>query len=170
MARRFERGSGLAIELPTLAGSTSTVLARVMQVKPQESGFWLLACNFIGELSEEEVERVLRLDPHYQPASSTGGDVPAEAWSTSIENVIFFARVHPGEHLRWCVKRLALASDWPLPRGRSIVMRVGKADAEPLKLRVSTCRLMGSCWVVHCKLQAIPSDELLRVLSCPLMT
>ena len=53
--RRFERGSGLAIELPTVGGATATVLARVVEVVPYPEGGWLLGCDFISELSEGDV-------------------------------------------------------------------------------------------------------------------
>src|SRR5947207_10453114 len=45
--RRFERGSGLAMELPTEDGGTTTVLARVAHVRADPAGGWLLGCTFI---------------------------------------------------------------------------------------------------------------------------
>src|SRR5438132_1629962 len=40
LSRRFERGSGLAIELPTEEGGTTTVLARVVHVSADPEGGW----------------------------------------------------------------------------------------------------------------------------------
>src|SRR5262245_36793766 len=56
LERRFERGSGLAIELPSEDGTMSTVLARVTNVRPHPDGGWILGCSFISELSDEEVQ------------------------------------------------------------------------------------------------------------------
>src|SRR5262245_63985376 len=47
--RRFERGSGLAIELPVEDGTTATILARIVGVRMLSPGLWLLVCTFISE-------------------------------------------------------------------------------------------------------------------------
>src|SRR4051794_37087348 len=60
LRRRFERGAGLAIELPgSPDGLPNTVLARVVHVRPQEGGVWVLGCSFVSPLSEEEVATLL---------------------------------------------------------------------------------------------------------------
>src|SRR5947207_14623946 len=51
LRRRFEPGTGLAIELPgTGNGEAYTVLARVVHVRAQSDGTWLLGCRFISQL------------------------------------------------------------------------------------------------------------------------
>jgi hypothetical protein len=168
LGRRFERGSGLAIELPAEAGSTSTVLVRVKQVKAHEAGSWLLACDFISELSDEEVQYILHFDPRQQSPLSPGeGASGSSAKGATIRDVLFHAKVRPGEYLRWYVNRLDHCGEWPLPRGRSVALRVGVPGAELLKLKVKNCQLYGSYWIVVCKLEAIPSDEVLRAIACP---
>jgi hypothetical protein len=176
LGRRFERGSGLAIELPGPDG-TATVLARVMQVQARGAGSWLLTCDFISELSGEEIEHVLRLDSRYQPeppvlqvAGSVDQGARPEAENVSVQGVLFQAKVRPGEYLRWYVKRLDLAGGWPLPRGHCIELRVSVADGEALKLKVKSCELFGPHWFVQCKLLDSPSAEVLRALTCPFVS
>src|SRR5205807_622730 len=117
LGRRFEHGSGLAIEIPTEDGATSIVLARVVRVSTHPDGGWLLGCSFISELSEEEVRHVLNLHP-LNSATLTDGDAPAAPGSALISGVLFQARLRHGEVLRWFVKRLQASRSWPLPRGK----------------------------------------------------
>jgi hypothetical protein len=159
--RRFERGKGLAIELPAEDGSSSTVLARIVQVTAHPSG-WLLGCDFIGELSDDEVQHVLDRDLNRQ-AEQAEQSIPS-----AVHNVLFQASVRPGDYLRWFVKRLDLAGDWPLPVGKIVSFRIGVLpDAPPLEMKVRQCRRFGSYWVIECKLLVIPPDEVLQTLICP---
>jgi hypothetical protein len=164
--RRFERGSGLAIELPTEDGTTATVLARVVAVGTHPQGGWLLGCRFISELSEEEVQRVLELDPVNQ-ATLSHGEGRANTVLPSINGVLFQGKLRRGEILRWFVKRLDLAGAWPLLPGKVVSLRIGDLpDATPaIELGVRDCRLFGSYWIVDCKLLAMPSDEVLHALA-----
>lgn len=163
--RRFERGSGLAIELPTEDGTTATVLARVVHVSPFEEGGWLLGCDFISELSDEEVQLILNLDP-VKHATLSDGDDASNIAPGSINGVLFQAKVRRGEMLRWYVKRLDLSGNWPIPKGKIVSMRVGglPANAPPLDLSVRDCRRFGSYWIVDGKLMTEPSDDLLHAL------
>ena len=57
LSRRFERGAGLAIELPGAdPDSPSTLLARVMNVRAEGGGAWALGCAFVSPLSDEELQ------------------------------------------------------------------------------------------------------------------
>lgn len=163
--RRFERGSGLAIELPTEDGTMATVLAKVVHVRSYHEGGWVLGCEFISELSDEEVQLVLRLDP-FSHAEITGCDEPLDIAPASVSGVLFQAKVRRGEILRWYVKRLDLGGGWPLARGSVFSLRVGglPAGTPPLEMRVRACRMFGSYWIVDGKLVAEPSDEVLHVL------
>jgi hypothetical protein len=157
MARRFERGSGLAIELPGETG-TSTVLARVAHVCAHPVG-WLHGCTFIGELSDEEVRYVLDLGQTRQTEQVESGTPSA------VHNVLFQAPVRPGDYLRWFVKRLDLAGEWPLPVGKLVSFRIGKLPgAPPVEMKVRKCQRYGSYWVVECKLYTIPPDEVLQAM------
>jgi hypothetical protein len=166
LARRFECGSGLAIELPTEDGGTNTVLARVIHVRPSPDG-WLLGCRFISELGDEEMECVLRLDALRHTTAAGQDGMPPTRAGAAVNGVLFQAKVAPGEHLRWYVKHLDLSGTWPLPAGQLVSMRVGGVAGPPLELRIKNCRLFGSCWFIECKLKSTPSDEVLRALSSP---
>lgn len=164
--RRFERGSGLAIELPTEDGNTATVLARVTHLRAfAAEGGWLLGCEFISELSDEEVQFVVNLDPvkHAALPENGGGNDFAPG---SVSDVLFQAKVRRGWVLRWFVKRLDLAGGWPLVNGQVVSMRVGglPADTAPLEMSVRDCRRFGSYWIIEGKLLAEPSDDVMHAL------
>jgi hypothetical protein len=56
LGRRFEPGSGLAVELPASAvRCEETLLVKVTQVQSLSGGQWLLSCIFVSELSEDTV-------------------------------------------------------------------------------------------------------------------
>ncbi len=60
VARRFEKGTGLAIELPADSGRQAyTVLGKVVYVRPQKDGSWTHGCAFLSELNEDEIQRLL---------------------------------------------------------------------------------------------------------------
>src|SRR5262245_36398352 len=62
LGRRFEPGSGLAIQLPASeVRSRNTVLARVKHATRLPDGNWLLGCCFISELSGDELQSLLDL-------------------------------------------------------------------------------------------------------------
>jgi PilZ domain len=163
LGRRFERGAGLAIDLPTEQGGTTTVLARVHHVEAGEGG-WLLACTFISELSGDEVRAVLGIDP----ARLDGPDVPRPPGAPSIHGVLFHARA-AGEVVRWYVKRLDLTGSWPLPEGRVVSFRLlGRAGAGlAADLVIKKCRLIGAHWIVDCSFRDDPTREVVRALAVP---
>jgi hypothetical protein len=172
MHRRFERGSGLAIELPADDGTTSTVLAKVVFVRPDPEGGWLLGCSFISELSEEEVRSVLQWDQVQQarPAAdeedeSAAPVLPPEA--VGVSGVLFQARLKPsGQVARWYIKQLDLTGKWPLERGKVVVLQMGNPadNIPPVHLSVRSCRPFGVVWVVNCKFLTPPPRELLLAI------
>src|SRR5262249_2945047 len=98
--RRFERGSGLAIELPGGDGTYSTVLARVTSIWPHPESGWVLGCTFVSELSDEEVRSVLE----HNSLRQAGG----EAATGAVTGVLFQARLkrfpdEAGEVIRWFI-------------------------------------------------------------------
>jgi hypothetical protein len=161
LSRRFEPGTGLAIDLPTEDGNTTTVLARVRHVETGEGG-WLLGCTFISELSDDEVQGILNLDPLHQPSLESHG-TRRTFTSPSIYGVLFQTRAR-GEVLRWYVKRLDLSGSWPLPDGKAVSFRL-KGTA--VDLLIKKCRLIGPYWIVDCKFRNDPSPAALAVLTRP---
>ena len=158
--------SGLAIELPAEDGTSATVLAKVVHVSAQPEGGWLLGCDFISELSLEEVQVVLNLDPVSHASLSVDAEPRIEAVPT-VKGVLFQAKYRLGEVLRWYVKRLDLSAGWPLERGKIISVRVGgvPAGTPPIELSVRDCRRFGSYWIVDGRLLAMPSEVILQALS-----
>jgi hypothetical protein len=60
LRRRFERGAGLAIELPDPPSDTRyTVFARVMHTTPAADGSWFLGCSFVNPISQETLQTIL---------------------------------------------------------------------------------------------------------------
>lgn len=58
--RRFEKGTGLAVELPgDLERESAVVFVKVVHLHRDESGQWILGCKFVSELGEDEMQRLL---------------------------------------------------------------------------------------------------------------
>ncbi|MFO0877341.1 MAG: hypothetical protein U0840_08185 [Gemmataceae bacterium] len=165
LARRFERGSGLAIELPTEDGSTSTALARVVSVSSNPEGGWMLDCLFISELSDEEIHLVLQLDTN-RPGAGAPDDEQVTSSGRSINGVLFQVKGSRCGILRWFVRRLDHGGIWPLERGKVMSLQVGPlvSEAPPLQMKVRSCRLYGSYWVIDARLLAEPSEDVLHFL------
>src|SRR5439155_1416433 len=74
LPRRFESGTSLAIELPGAEGEPPcTIFARVIHALAASDG-WELGCQFVGELSEEELFRLL--DTSALPATVSRHEPP----------------------------------------------------------------------------------------------
>ncbi len=171
LERRFERGTGLAIELPAVDGP-STVLARVVQIKPQTGGGWVLHCSFISPLSDEELDYLLALD---RARRAPRAPAPLVSWhdlsradegTPSVEHVLFQVALRPGAIVRWCVNRLAPFKTWPLQRGQEIALQFQDTPAGtfPLELRVYHCRPRDGGWVINGHFVCVPAPAVLRVL------
>lgn len=58
--RRFEKGTGLAVELPgDLTRESAIVFVKVVHLRREDDGGWTLGCRFVSELSEDELLRLL---------------------------------------------------------------------------------------------------------------
>jgi hypothetical protein len=159
LERRFEKGSGLAIELPGEDGLLSTVLARVVALQPQSPG-WLLEVKFVSELSEEEVSYALR------HASRQAQPETADQAPLVVSGVLFTARLPNRGMLRWFVRKLDIPGAWPIPAGKVMCLNIAGLKS-PLKLRVRRCHLYGSCWTVACDLAEMPTEDEMAVLNGP---
>jgi hypothetical protein len=159
--RRFEPGSGLAIELPADDGSHSTVLARVAHVQAYEDGGWILGVRLISELSEDEISQVLNLSTLHNAALEDGSATPA---IVSHTGVLFDARFRTpqGEcRLAWFVKRLDHSGQWPIPPEKHLTFRF---DRGVLKMQTIKCTPFGPYWIIKCSLSMAPSPEVLAYL------
>jgi hypothetical protein len=67
--RRFERGTLLVIEVPDEEEATpSPMVARVVHVTLRDDGYWLLGCQFVGPLSDVDVQALIRDIPSNETA------------------------------------------------------------------------------------------------------
>jgi PilZ domain len=91
--RRFEPGTCLAVELPG-NDDAYRVLAKVVYTQAAEAGSWAHGCRFISELSEGEVERLLKAIP-----GATRGPAeivpPAEGSATAVNPTAAKAAANP---------------------------------------------------------------------------
>ncbi|HEV3258651.1 MAG TPA: PilZ domain-containing protein [Gemmataceae bacterium] len=181
--RRFERGTGLAIEVPELGSDqTYTVFAKVARVSAQEDGSWLHGCAFAGELSEEGLKALSQpaqaepcpaaLDvpppgepapvPLDEPAAPHQEDPPP---SQIIRGVHFRARLREGKLISRFVKRLSVSGPWPPAKGTILNGRVGKRSGRqvPVKMKVRSCYQEGGFWVLTCKLMDTLPPEVVRL-------
>jgi hypothetical protein len=148
LRRRFEPGTGLAIELPGSGGGEPyTVLARVVHVRAQPDGSWALGCKFVSELGEDEVQRLL-------PSKAAGER------SQTISNVLCQLEVRPGAVFSYQIKNLHVPASWPLSPGKIVTLR-GKAQGGrwALKLKIKACNRQGEDWAIRCRLLTAPSAE-----------
>ena len=61
LARRFEMGTELTIELTAGADSAPRMLpARVVRIEPERNGHWVHGCAFRHPLSDEELEALVK--------------------------------------------------------------------------------------------------------------
>ena len=61
LARRFELGTLLTIELPVgSSGSIRRLAARVVRIEPEKAGHWIHGCAFPAKLREDEVTELIK--------------------------------------------------------------------------------------------------------------
>lgn len=160
--RRFERGTGVAIEIPDEEGhATDTLLARVVRVQAAPEGGWLLGCTFISALSEETVQRLLRLrqgqtaPARPAPTSSTADDEvalgdlpPADPGGTMILPKVYWRHRETGT--KRLADRLFLMGNWPLRPGTMLKLwvdvKTGPGDFTTVVIH--SCEREGKEWVV----------------------
>ena len=144
LGRRFERGAGLAIELPGAdPDSQSTLLVRVMRVQAEEGGAWALGCAFISPLSDEELEALARTAAPEAPA---------------VAHVHFRGTLPGGGLVERRIRQLNRDGQWPLAPGRRIGLRFrdGPGAGTTAKVRVDACRPAGAGWVLECTFVGAP--------------
>lgn len=154
LKRRFEPGTGLAIEIPG-DDESYTVLAKVVHVRREVDGLWSLGCKFISHLSESEKERLVNWTP------------PPDLAPKPIENVRFRLMVNQVALIDCRVRRFQQMESWPLPRGAVFELNGKSNTGRPWKFTVRTlhCVRNLSGWDLTCQLaKKVPAAKLLRVL------
>jgi hypothetical protein len=171
LRRRFEPGTGLAIELPG-NNEVYTVLAQVVHVKPAANGDWSLGCKFVSELSETELERLLKVLPidgdDSGAAPSDGAQADGARANGHAEQTIRNVRLRLwlfGGAVVDCVIRRFKAEAWPVAPGKVIAIR-GGAEPWTLHVRVRGCVHRQGNWVLECEPEKRPSvPQLLQALA-----
>lgn len=148
LGRRFEPGTGLAIELGKgAAAKVSTVFVKVVHVKRQENGLWALGCKFISELGEDEIGRLVPAVDEQPPKKKV---VSAVHFQIDLSSV---SAIH------YIVNQLNVPESWPLPPGTDVTVRGGRAVGSPWELTVEVvlCQQHEEGWVFQGRLHDAPS-------------
>jgi PilZ domain len=187
LQRRFEKGTGLAIELPgDDQRESSVVFVKVVRVSAQDDGAWALGCKFVSELSDDEVQRLMlseqfvlgsskeQYDSHADDIDERDGEpaprpeppaaAPALEILTEVGVEIEIGQERP---IRCWIKRLDVSKCWPLAAG-TLLNIGGKArdgTAWTIKIDVIALRQQGERWHLRGRLaQPAVASGLLRVL------
>jgi hypothetical protein len=160
IGRRFEPGTGLAVELDQDRDDKRTVLVKVVHVKRQLDGMWSLGCKFISELSDEEIQRLVAgndevANKQTEPALDMTTVIPQR----SVEDVFFQLKCGSATLLECFLKRMRVPGAWPLPEGK-VVTIAGGNSAEThwrLQLQVLQCSHRGEGWLFQARLLNPPS-------------
>jgi hypothetical protein len=170
LGRRFERGTSLAIEIPTPEDTTESLLVRVAHATNLPDGKWLLGCAFVTPLSEEELEGLLRIA---QARATTPSEVPRNpaqpAAETEIRNVLLAGVGRPGGVGKLAARRVRLRGAWPLRTGTLVYAWIGGRDTATrrIAMRVHRCFCYGGCWTLQYSLVDEPDQSTLRLLAFP---
>jgi hypothetical protein len=183
LTRRFEKGTGLAVELPGQDGKEGyTVLARVVHVRREDAGDWALGCQFISELSDEELQRLLPTNAAMHETLPISGDsdelrsAPQAAPATNetpkerqrIPSVQLNLEIAPRTTIGCVIADFAAGNcQWPLAAGTIGVLK-GTDDAGnawKLKVKIRRCQSANDGWSVDCQVVNRPSHpDMLRIL------
>jgi diguanylate cyclase (GGDEF)-like protein len=155
LQKRFDPGTGLTIELPDASNSSYTVLVRVVSVRPQAGDGWRTHCNFVSELSENDVERLIRLtgnDSGHMSRSESRtalGSSPQEAQARMCGVYLLIIQGRPegkrlsfprGQYLfgRGSECHIRPNSDWVSKRHCQLIVDVDKVSIRDLGSRNGT--------------------------------
>jgi hypothetical protein len=187
LARRFEPGAGLVIEVPGTASDVSeSLLARVVHATSVGRNLWLLGCTFPSPLSDDELNALLRraASPKAQERSGPAVDQPTPrpreerpapakgvepAKNLLVPQVMFETTTASGLVLRMLVRAVRVTGAWPLTEGTVLTLALGPRGATPIptKLVVKRCSVQDGQWTVHFSFAQKPSLEVLRSFGHP---
>lgn len=157
LGRRFERGAGLAIEVPGAdSDSPSTLLARVVHVRAQGGGLWALGCAFVSPLSDEELEDLTR-----SASSADAAENAERPKSASVADVLLRAALPGGGMVQRFIRKFN--GPWPLAAGRTIGLHFHGGPV--VKVRVDACRSAAGRLVLECTFVGAPPVTLLQPAS-----
>lgn len=179
LCRRFERGVGLAVEVPQKDGTSGdTLLCQVIHVQPWENGQWLMGVRFVSELGQGEVEAILDLAreaeeelrqslPEGYEDDGKGGRRLREY---VIPMVLFVWADQPPDVKPALVRRLIFRGRWPLRPGSILRVKVpiaGGEQTEEVAFRVRQAEQIEGMWEISCGLHGAAGPEARRYLGFP---
>jgi hypothetical protein len=142
LKRRFEKGSALAVELPSSDGQRSNVVfVKVVHVEAHGNGSWRLGCKLVSELSQEELNRLLQSQNHVLASAQT------KSTPTSYANVHVELWDRDGDGCRCAIKSLDITKCHPIQPGQQIRLwgQANKVDWS-FQVEVDELRKTGAGW------------------------
>jgi hypothetical protein len=157
LPRRFEKGTGLAVELPGTDDREGTVVfVKVVHVKSLGNGAWALGCRFLSELSDDQLQSLLTSTSHVLASSQQDSDgaedveeeVEEPAPIASLPTARFLSNVHlaidtqSGSIVNCIIKRLNVTKCWPLTAGKILSLNGKTPDQTPwsVRIQITQCR------------------------------
>jgi hypothetical protein len=176
VGRRFERGTGLAIEIPPAGKHAGdTLLVKVVHITALAGGTWLLGCAFVSELSEDGLMGLVELARLQQTALDQAApedqELAAEpaagnAKSMLVSDIRLSGSNHRGRVASVPVNRLFLTGTWPLAAGTLLKVRVAQDPDRypPVFLKVTSCALEEGRWTLRYTFAKKPPPEMMHLL------
>jgi hypothetical protein len=170
LSRRFEKGTGLAIELPgDSEHEPAVVFVKVIHIHREENGAWSMGCKFVSDLSEDEVDRLLTATSHVLGSSkpperrqepedletSTLDDIETPAPIPEfLSNVSLRVETRSGSHVDCVINRLHVGTSWPLSAGKLLSVHGKADDGAPwsLRIQIAHCRQDAEGWQIDGRL------------------
>ncbi len=167
--RRFERGTGLSVDIPEEGDYLGdTLVVRVVHLRPFPEGGWLLGCAFVSHLSEDTVRRLVQLKqanriadsaPEAEPPAPEPVTAPEPVASANGKHSVLLTRVvwrnrETGQRLR--IGRLFAGGPWPLRPQTTIRLSVKNRSGQKshLPLLIHGCQRQGDTWIVDYSAQS----------------
>jgi PilZ domain len=162
LGRRFERGAGLAIEIPeTPEAPGDTLLVQVVHVKALSAGQWLLGCRFVSRLSDDELNRLVALGQKRGASDESDTVVESHPKSFQVRDVTWRGQ-GAGKLAYRLVNRLQLTGSWPIAPGTILKVWFGKNPKAKVRVRVSRCFERDGRWFVDYAFIDSPQLETLQ--------
>jgi hypothetical protein len=155
LTRRFERGTGLAIEIPaTATRPADTLLAKVMHVTRLPDGQWLLGCAFVSILGDDEVQNLLRLGSMQAKEGKQTAVIPEVLLMGSLSG--------NRDTIRLAEPLFVNGVSWPLAAGTIFKVSLGPQYTRKARLKINRCYRKENRWIVRYTFMDNSAPEVLR--------
>jgi hypothetical protein len=159
--RRFEKGAGLAIQIPETDHSSGEILlAKVVHTTALPEKKWLLGCSFAIAISHDQIRRLVDLGQTPEPPLKAECEKERRDGQVVVSDVLWEGPVN-GRRL---IERFQLKGTWPLTPGSTIRLWSGQNPGAKVRIRVNGCYKRDGRWVVNYTFLDNPNPELLKKL------